>query len=216
MAELPVLPLKTDALLADTSHMSAEEFGAYVRILLVMWRQGATLPDNDKELARIAGVSPTRWRKIAESVRRPLTGAGGVLSQKRLTDTWIEAKDRRARRAGAADARWGKKVRPAGGGTPAPMQRHKAPPTNAHAMHRPQAPPPAHAMHPLTINQFKNLSSQSPEPRAREAPAELPPLEHDNSAATQERQQKRPPSQATRAEMEANFERRRRGQAVKP
>ena len=47
MAELPILPLKTDALLADTSHMSAAEFGAYCRILFVMWRHGARLPDNE-------------------------------------------------------------------------------------------------------------------------------------------------------------------------
>ena len=36
MAELPVLPIKTDALIADTTHMSAEEMGVYVRLLIAM------------------------------------------------------------------------------------------------------------------------------------------------------------------------------------
>jgi uncharacterized protein YdaU (DUF1376 family) len=38
MAELPHLPIHTDALIADTTHMTAEVFGAYVRLLMAMWR----------------------------------------------------------------------------------------------------------------------------------------------------------------------------------
>lgn len=103
MAELPILPLKTDALLADTTHMSAEEFGAYVRILIVMWRQKARLSDDPIELARIAGVSIHRWKKIAERVMRPMTIAGGLISQKRLTDTYLKVEELRAKRANAGE-----------------------------------------------------------------------------------------------------------------
>lgn len=109
MAELPVLPLKTDALLADTTHMSAEEFGAYVRILIVMWRQKARLPDDPVELARIAGVPLPRWNKIAERVMRPMTIGGGIVSQKRLTDTWLRSEEFRKKRAAAAEERWRRK-----------------------------------------------------------------------------------------------------------
>ena len=83
MAELPIMPVKTDALIADTTHMSAEEFGAYCRILIAMWRHGGRLPDDPCELAHIAGVSRRRWRTISERVRRPLTAAGGWVTQKR-------------------------------------------------------------------------------------------------------------------------------------
>jgi hypothetical protein len=38
LAEFPALPLFTDAILADTAHLSHEEFGAYMRILILMWR----------------------------------------------------------------------------------------------------------------------------------------------------------------------------------
>lgn len=109
MAELPVLPLKTDALLADTTHMSAEEFGAYVRILLAMWRHGAKLPDDPVELSRIAGVTPKRWSAISERVCRPMVSGGGFLSQKRLTTTWFEVQELRTKRAEAANRRWGNK-----------------------------------------------------------------------------------------------------------
>lgn len=109
MAELPILPLKTDALLADTSHMSAEEFGAYMRILLVMWRHGGKLMEDETELARIAGVDSKRWMKISERVLRPLTIAGGFISQKRLTDTWLQVQAIRKKRALAAESRWSSK-----------------------------------------------------------------------------------------------------------
>lgn len=106
MADLPILPLKTDALLADTTHMSAEEFGAYCRILFVMWRHDAKLPDDPLELARIAGVTAARWQKIGERVTRPLTKAGGIVSQKRLTATWLDVQELRTKRAAAAALRW--------------------------------------------------------------------------------------------------------------
>jgi uncharacterized protein YdaU (DUF1376 family) len=106
MADLPILPLKTDALLADTTHMSAEEFGAYCRILFVMWRHEARLPDDATEIARIAGVTVARWQKIAERVTRPLTIAGGTMSQKRLTATWLDVQELRKKRAAAAARRW--------------------------------------------------------------------------------------------------------------
>jgi uncharacterized protein YdaU (DUF1376 family) len=106
MAELPVMPLKTDALIADTTHMSAEEMGVYVRLLVAMWRHGAQLPDDPRELARIGGVSLRRWNKISERVLRPMTMSGGILTQKRLTSTWLEVQQLRETRATAASKRW--------------------------------------------------------------------------------------------------------------
>lgn len=108
MAELPIMPLKTDALLADTTHMTPEEFGVYVRILLAMWRHGAKLSDNPSELAIIGGVTVKKWNAIAEKVLRPMTQSGGFLSQKRLTTTWFEVQEMREKRVQAANKRWGK------------------------------------------------------------------------------------------------------------
>lgn len=110
------MPLKTDALLADTSHMSPEEFGVYCRLLFVMWRHGGKLKDDDSELATIGGVTAARWRKIKEKVMRPMTAIGGLVSQKRLTDTWMNVQEVRKKRALASDIRWK--------GRPQAMQMH--------------------------------------------------------------------------------------------
>lgn len=118
MAELPILPIKTDALLADTTHMSAEEFGVYCRLLFVMWRHGAKLKDDDGEMAIIGGITLKRWMTIKEKVMRPMTVAGGLVSQGRLTDTWLNVQELRRKRALASDIRWKTKRHPNG------MQMH--------------------------------------------------------------------------------------------
>jgi uncharacterized protein YdaU (DUF1376 family) len=106
MAELPVLPVITAALIADTVHMSAEQFGAYVRILMAMWGNGAELRDNNTELARIAGVSLSRWKTIREVVLGPVTSIDGKLFQKRLSETWDEVQRLRVKRTAASNERW--------------------------------------------------------------------------------------------------------------
>ena len=108
MAELPVLPLRTDALIADTTHMSAEEFGCYVRLLIAMWRHGAKLPDKPRELARIGGVTLHHWNQISERVLRPMTVSGGILTQRRLSSTWLDVQQLRAKKSAAALKRWKK------------------------------------------------------------------------------------------------------------
>ena len=127
MAELPILPLKTDALLADTTHMSAEEFGVYCRLLFVMWRHGGKLKDDDSELAIIGGVTARRWQAIREKVMRPMTAIGGFVSQKNMTSTWLDVQELRKKRALAADIRWKGKTRPRG------MQMHNQMDSNSNA-----------------------------------------------------------------------------------
>ena len=59
MSKAPIMPVATDALLADTTHLSADEFGAYCLILFATWRNnGVPLADDDKRLARICRVTP--------------------------------------------------------------------------------------------------------------------------------------------------------------
>ena len=87
MAKLPVLPLYTDAFVADTLHLTPEEVGAYLLLLMAAWRTpDCTLPDNDQILARIARVSPQKWRLIKGQLRAFWESQpGGKLSQKRLS-----------------------------------------------------------------------------------------------------------------------------------
>lgn len=110
MAELPVMPVATDALLGDTSHLSAAEFGAYMRILVSMWRAGGALPDDDARLARIAGMSLRQWQKAAPVVRAFLSPCERGVTQKRLLKEWLRVSEKSRAASRAAQAKWLKHI----------------------------------------------------------------------------------------------------------
>lgn len=72
MAKSPAFSLYPRDILADTLHLTTEQFGAYCKLLFVAWigvedaPQGF-LPVEDR-LPALAGVAPRRWRKIGAPV----------------------------------------------------------------------------------------------------------------------------------------------------
>lgn len=59
---LPYFPLYAADYLADTRHLSTQEHGAYLLLLLNYWMRGG-LPTDDAQLARIAGLATREWNK---------------------------------------------------------------------------------------------------------------------------------------------------------
>lgn len=89
MAQFPALPLFTDAYLADTRHLSAEQHGAYLLLLMEAWRRpSCSLPDDDDMLARLACMSAERWAFNRDAVMAFWTydGRRKEWTQLRLTD----------------------------------------------------------------------------------------------------------------------------------
>ena len=71
MSESPIWPVETGAFIADTMHLTCEETAAYALLMMHIWRDGLgqkTLPFDHKRLARMARVSPKRWKKIWTSI----------------------------------------------------------------------------------------------------------------------------------------------------
>jgi len=95
MSKLPVLPLYTDAFIADTGHLSAEETGAYIMLLMVAWRtEGCSLPDDDRDLARYARVTSKAWLRIKSRVLSFWLLEDGRWTQKRLSQEQLRASQR--------------------------------------------------------------------------------------------------------------------------
>lgn len=89
MATAPIMPFYTDAYLADTHHLSTEQHGAYLLLLLYCWRHnGVGLPHDDAKLARIARLSLRRWLRMREALLPFFELRDGLLYQKRLMTTW--------------------------------------------------------------------------------------------------------------------------------
>ena len=101
MAQLPVMPLYTDVIIADTTHLTPAEFGAYMLILIAMWRSGGSLPNDDAVLRRIARTTANNWPRVREPVLALLMIEGDRVTQKRLAAEVERAGSRRSGRAAA-------------------------------------------------------------------------------------------------------------------
>lgn len=108
VAEFPALPFFTDAYLADTRHLTTEEHGAYLLLLMCAWRtRGCALRDDDRMLARIAGVSAGRWRRLRAVLIEFFTVEDGYWRQKKLSQVYgaVAKKVERNRANGAKGGR---------------------------------------------------------------------------------------------------------------
>lgn len=107
MAEYPAIPLWTDAYIADTAHLTNEEHGVYLRLLMFAWRSpGCCLPDNDKRLALMVGVSAYKWQSLRATMQQFFTIKDGTWTQKRLQRERDFLERQSEKNRAAAEARW--------------------------------------------------------------------------------------------------------------
>lgn len=107
MAEFPALPLWTDAYLGDTAHLTNEEHGVYLKLLMFAWRTpDCCLPDDDRRLAIMTGLSDKKWRTMKPVIAAFFTLGDGVWQQKRLTRERNFVRGKSEKNRDAAAARW--------------------------------------------------------------------------------------------------------------
>jgi uncharacterized protein YdaU (DUF1376 family) len=80
MAEFPAFPLWTDAYLGDTIHLTTIEHGAYLLLLMAMWRNDGKLPDDDRMLARYARMTQGQWGRVSVTIRAFFKAYNGTLT----------------------------------------------------------------------------------------------------------------------------------------
>lgn len=133
------MPLYIGDYLADTGHLSTEQHGAYLLMLMHEWRTGP-LSNDERVLASVARVDLRTWRtKIAPVIMQFFSHTDHGLVQKRLTKEKerCDANYTKKSEAGAlgAKGRWGK------------------------SKDKPDGKPMANALPP---HPFANVQSQSP------------------------------------------------------
>jgi len=107
----PAIPLFGDAYLADTRHLSLEEHGAYLQLLMIAWRSpNCALPDDDTRIARMLGITANRWSKIRAVVMGFWTLGEHGWTQKRLSKERAFVEKKRRTNSDAANSRWKKQL----------------------------------------------------------------------------------------------------------
>ncbi len=103
----PYMQLYVADYLGDTRHLTTEQHGAYMLLLMTMWRSDGVLSDDPAKLARIAGLTVARWKKISDDIMAFFTPCEGGITQARLVAelTIAEEKSEKRSKAGKAGGR---------------------------------------------------------------------------------------------------------------
>lgn len=95
----PFMQLYVADYLGDTRHLTTEQHGAYLLLLMTMWRAGGRLPNEDKKLARITGCTSSRWAKIKAEVVGFFAVDGEEITHKRLMFELEKAQEKSIKRS---------------------------------------------------------------------------------------------------------------------
>ncbi len=114
MAEFVALPIFTDAITADCSHLSDEEFGRYMRLLIIMWRSpGCRIPNDPQWVCKRLRIDPLQYHaKVKPIIDEFCTCNADAkhnewIMQKRLSKEYEHVKASVEKRKAAAQKRWG-------------------------------------------------------------------------------------------------------------
>lgn len=103
MAEFPDFTLWTDSYLADTQDLATgAEHGAFLLILIAMWRNSGFLLCDDERLCTIAKTRPEQWKRIRGAIldKFRITPDGRLFSP-RMLDELENKRQYRARQSAA-------------------------------------------------------------------------------------------------------------------
>lgn len=78
------MPLLVAKYLADTMHLSTEQHGGYLLLLMHAWMNEGALPADHEKLRRITRMSPKAWAEQKEDILDFLVEINGQFRQKRL------------------------------------------------------------------------------------------------------------------------------------
>ncbi len=106
------MPLWIGAYLADTTHLSRDQHGGYLLLLMAYWRNKGPLIDQGDRLANIVKATPSEWRKLRPILSEFFDVADGMWSHGRANDELAKATQNKitatSKAKAGAEARWNK------------------------------------------------------------------------------------------------------------
>lgn len=160
------MPLYIGDYLADTTHLSAAEHGAYLLLIMTYWQTGGPLPDDDAKLARIARMDPKEWKAARPTLAEFFDLAAGRWTHARIEAELANTSEVRAKKsaAGRASAEARKRQQKGntcstGVGTEAPTEGQQEGQQNVNP---PPPPPPVEKNPIISANVSARATPESP------------------------------------------------------
>lgn len=85
------MPFYIGDYLADTTHLTTEQHGAYLLLMMAAWKRGGALPNDPVQLATIARLPAQRWKQHAPVILAMFKADGDMLVQGRLAQEYAAA-----------------------------------------------------------------------------------------------------------------------------
>jgi uncharacterized protein YdaU (DUF1376 family) len=104
MGVRPWMPLYVSDYLGDTRRLTTLQHGAYMLLIMEYWQHGG-LPDDDQELADIAGLQISEWMEIRPRLAKLFKDGW---RHKRIDEELAKASEISDRRKASAERRWSK------------------------------------------------------------------------------------------------------------
>lgn len=101
MSERPFMQLYVSDFVGDTLHLSTEQIGAYMLLLMAMWNAGGKLPADDQKLSRVVRMSVKKWRAISADLMAFFEGDHEHIWHNRLTKELQKSESKSQLRAAA-------------------------------------------------------------------------------------------------------------------
>ncbi|MDX0276728.1 DUF1376 domain-containing protein [Sinorhizobium meliloti] len=106
MSERPFMQLYVSDFIGDTLHVSTEQIGAYMLLLMAMWNAGGRLPNDDAKLARVVRMSVKKWKAIEDDLLGFFDVTDGEIHHNRLTKE-LQKSERKSQLRADAGAKGG-------------------------------------------------------------------------------------------------------------
>jgi uncharacterized protein YdaU (DUF1376 family) len=85
------MPLYIADYLRDTMHLTRDQHGGYLLLLMACWDRGGKLPNDPGQLAGIAKASPAEWKKIGPILMSFFDTEGEFITQRRVVSEYEKA-----------------------------------------------------------------------------------------------------------------------------
>ncbi|MGF6253804.1 YdaU family protein [Ensifer sp. LBL] len=106
MSERPFMQLYVSDFIGDTLHLSTEQIGAYMLLLMAMWNAGGKLPNDHAKLARVVRMSVKKWLAIKDDLLGFFDVGAAEVTHNRLTKE-LQKSERKSQSRADAGAKGG-------------------------------------------------------------------------------------------------------------